>query len=286
MVTLREKNKRSYECKVGKRLRSANKRSLLKVIFFFLCIVYPYYIIGVGAEGYSGPELVTIGKCNIFKIGHCSIEKLEEELPSRKVFKENNIDLLNSFDVMVTNWCSRHLVDPVGLIPQIGTFLKSGTGLFFGDGFFYGLEGYKNFYNSTEESIEVHPNDAMTMLLLDMKVPFLIHPYNNDRSLNRFVFKKNIDGPINLPLEYVDMISLDKWYTVESKAATVFRHIGPLPQWDGETPIAYKEQGNMVNKLCGDFNLFSFFKDNKLFCREFGTRRMRKMEHSILELKK
>lgn len=244
-------------------------------------------IIGVGAEGYAGPELVVDGKCNIFKIGQCNIEKLEEELPSRKIFKENNINLVGQFDAMFTRWCMRHLVDPAGLIPQIGTFLKSGTGLFFGDGFFYGLEGLDDYYGLNGRTLEVNPYNTFTMLLLDLKVPFLIYPYDGSASLNQFVFRKDRDGPLNLPLEYVQTVPLEKQkYIVESGFATVFKHIGPLPQWIGDNPYPRNEDVDMRDTLCGDFTLFSFFKDNNLFANGPWIKKMKNMKYSFLGPKK
>jgi SAM-dependent methyltransferase len=209
-------------------------------------------IIGVRGENYDGVKFSAVGKCNIFKLGQFKIENLEE------AFQTINLDLTGKIDCIYTSWCFRHLVDPMGTLKQAYNLLKPKTGLFFGDGFFYSVNG-----QSAKDLLKnkVSALDNITKLLLDMKVQFLIEPTDTMRVINRFVFKRNTDDTLHLPLKYTGMISLGDTCDVHSQVATTFDHIGPEPAWIGARPYP----NLMYNKLCGDLDLFNFFKDNKLF---------------------
>ncbi len=206
-------------------------------------------IIGVRGERDNSPEFSTVGRCNIFKLSQFKVENLEE------AFKSINLDLTDKIDCIYTRMCLIHLVDPVGTLLQAHKFLKPNTGLFFGDGFYYGLKG-----QSAKDIFSQERFDKITKLLLDMKVPFLIEPDGGDRNTNNFVFKRNTDAPLNLPLKYTGMVCLGD-RKVYSDTATAFEHIGPEPEWIGENPYP----GRIFDKLCGDLDLFNFFKNNNLF---------------------
>ena len=92
--------------------------------------------------------------------------------------------------------------------------------------------------------------------------------------INNFVFKKNTDLPLNLPLKYKKYFFLDgfEWH-VHSKRVTTFEHIGPLPEWEGEAP---DPTASDLRTLHGDLELFNFFKDNHLFYR-FGEKYYRSL---------
>lgn len=207
-------------------------------------------IIGVRGEQYNGEKFTTVGKCNIFKLGQFKIENLEE------AFKKINLDLTDKIDCIYTRWTFRHLVDPVGTLEQAYNLLKPKTGLFFGDGFFYSLNG-----QSAKDILTNARFDNITRLLLDMKVQFLIEPHDSTRAINRFVFKRNADGPLNLPLKYTGMVYVGDACQVYSQVATAFEHIGPEPTWIGESPYPTR----MYDKLCGNLDFFNFFKNNSLF---------------------
>lgn len=207
-------------------------------------------IIGVRGEYNDGPEFSITGRCHIFKLGKFKLENLEES------FENKGLHLTGKIDCIYTRMCFYHLVDPVGTLVQAYNLLKPHAGLFFGNGFLYGLKG------ETKEDIFSRKRfDKITTLLLDMKVPFLIEPDGALRSTNNFVFKRNTDNPLNIPLKYTGMISLGDDRHVFSNAATTFEHIGPEPEWIGESPIPQR----MFDKLSGDLDLFNFFKDNNLF---------------------
>lgn len=60
----------------------------------------------------------------------------------------------------------------------------------------------------------------------------------------------------------------------------------PLPEWIGNRPDLRSEEVDMTDALCGDFDLYSFFKDNKLFANAPWMKRMRNMKYSFLGPKK
>jgi SAM-dependent methyltransferase len=205
------------------------------------------HIIGVRGEQFQGPEYSNIGKCHIYKFGKFNIENLETS------FKSKGLELNGKIDGIFTRWCFRHLVDPVGTLQQAYDLLKI-KGLFFGDGFFYGLKGK----HEQHETIIKAGIKNMAKLLLDMKVQFLIEPYILNHALHRFVFRKDTDEPLKLPLQYHGVVPIKDKADVYSNTATVFDHIGPEPELNTEIPAD-------LNARCGDRDLFDFFQKNQLF---------------------
>lgn len=221
-------------------------------------------IISTRAEGYEGEEDTTVGKCRVFKLGNFKAENMEKE---EEKFKNKYFSLINNVDVIVSQWCFRHLVDPVGTLQQTYSLLKPNTGLFIGDGFFYGFE------EDTQEVVIKRSIEKNIMLLLDMKVSFLVHPNKVERGVCSFIFKKPTEVPLQLPLKYKDM-AYGKEYKVYA-GITRFEHVGPKPEWGGEADLP-------SYTLCGNSSdLFDFFKDNNLF----DPFRGRQVEYKLLKQK-
>lgn len=123
----------------------------------------------------------------VYNVGCFKIEDLTSEIAKYKLPK--------SFDLIVTRWTLRHLVDPVGTFVQACNILKI-KGIILGDGYFI------NYPNS---SYEVWANENMETLLANLKMPFLIHRYNAQRSLHQFVARRPEDDGftgIEIPLKY------------------------------------------------------------------------------------
>lgn len=160
----------------------------------------------------------------VYNVGCFKIENLKYELEKYK--------LPESFDLIVTRWTLRHLVDPVGTFVQACNILKI-KGFFLGDGYFI---------NYPNASYEVCANENMETLLANLKMQFLIHRYNVQRSLHQFILRKSDDPPyIQLPLKYNEHNPTSyvgsAW---QSNGETVVNFI-PLQEWNNDPIIeAYK----------------------------------------------
>jgi SAM-dependent methyltransferase len=216
-------------------------------------------IIGVRAEQYSGEERSAIGRCDVFKVGQVKIENMEEE--EEKFQKKYGIALKDNVDVTVTSWCFRHFVDPVGALAQVAKFVRPKTGLFFGDGFAFGFKGQLD-YDISQEICQ-----HMSELLLDMNLPFLIQRNSSSGAVNKYVFRRDADDSLKLPLKYSGL----RPYNNEGMVAgvvTLFEHVGPRPQWTEPDPHSFDETWAMEGNWYGSQELYDFFNKNDLFTFE------------------
>lgn len=73
--------------------------------------------------------IIERGVCILYEYGSFAIENLIDE------FIDKKMDLTNKVDLIISSWCFRHLVDPVGTLMQSYELLKATTGLLIIDSF-------------------------------------------------------------------------------------------------------------------------------------------------------
>ena len=88
------------------------------------------HIIGIRGEKNLQASTTDKGQCKIYNFGTFKIENLNEE------FLKLGLNLTNKLDLVVTQWCMRHLADGVGTFLQTYNLLQPG-GFFLLDGFFF-----------------------------------------------------------------------------------------------------------------------------------------------------
>ncbi|HTM05810.1 MAG TPA: hypothetical protein VL201_01070 [Patescibacteria group bacterium] len=144
----------------------------------------------------------------LYDIGYFKIEELENEL--------NQYDIVQKFDLIVSSWTFRHLVNPTDTLRQIFNRLDENGGLFSGDGFFIDYP-----HSKFDEKCNADKN--MTLLLVNSKIPFLIHPYSCNRSMNQFIIQRTTDTPLQIPLLYHRMRSIGSNYQCASEKVICFQ---------------------------------------------------------------
>ena len=142
------------------------------------------HIIGIRGESYFGRSIVETNRCKMYHLGAFKVEEVFSQ------FKEQGLDLENKLDIVISRWCIRHVNDGVGLIQQLFNLTRPKYGYLLFDGFF--------FLRNQETMRESNANGRLVQLLLDMKVPFLMQPYSDTNSLNRFILKRPDSTPCQI----------------------------------------------------------------------------------------
>ncbi len=70
------------------------------------------HIIGIRGEANWNEAVTELGQCKLYEFGEFQIETLMDEFQARGLQLENKVDLI------VSRWCFRHLVDPIGTFTQ------------------------------------------------------------------------------------------------------------------------------------------------------------------------
>lgn len=140
-------------------------------------------------------------------IGFFKLEDFESELG------RYNID--QPFDLIVSRWTLRHLVDPTGTFIQLYNRLNPHHGILLADGFFLAYKDNPEFGKNANEKI--------FLLLANSNAPFLIHKYNVCRSLNRFIIQRTNNNLLHIPLEYDNIITIPNNYQCESQKVISFQ---------------------------------------------------------------
>ncbi len=169
------------------------------------------HIISLRGESNHGEKQVKKKNCIIYNLGAFAIEKLEKNL------KQNDLYLTGKLDLIVTRWCFRHLVDPLGTFAQAYRLLRPKTGHFFGDGFVTLMDK-----QNTDEP-EWLDNFNMLDVLRATRGSFLMQSY--DRG-NRFVVRME-DASFYPPSFLYDggiLSNLEK-YQIGSQCVTKFQSI-------------------------------------------------------------
>jgi SAM-dependent methyltransferase len=202
------------------------------------------HIIGVRGERYLGERVIETDRCKIYNLGAFKIEELVKQ------FEELGFDLENKIDFGGSQWCFRHLADPVGTAAQVHKLLRKG-GFFFVDGFFF----LRN--DETMESME-DGNIQMTQLFLDMKAPFLTRYSNILYSLNHFMLRKPDDSPCRLPMNYLGISYPGDSWQIGSERVTRFRREPQVGDLEGfNLPSSYYD-------MYGDKKMHDWLKENEL----------------------
>lgn len=189
-------------------------------------------IIGLGGEAFQGEKFSSKGKWDIYRLDEFKIEKIEEALKNEKALERKALDLASRVDGIFTRWSFLHFVDPIGTLEQAHNLLKPSTGLFFGDGFPYILKGqHAETYGWPEW------RENMQRLLWNMKVPFVIDP-NADICYFHFIFKRNDEAPLKLPLRYAGLSTIEGY-----QDRALYERIPPVSEWM-EPDLSRIKQGN------------------------------------------
>ncbi|RTL04310.1 hypothetical protein EKK58_10905 [Candidatus Dependentiae bacterium] len=190
--------------------------------------------------------------CTLYNIGSFKIENLSSEL--------DKYDLTKPFDLIVSRWTLRHLVDPLGTFVQIYNRLNPDGGLYLGDGFFID-------YNDV--NCEYVANENISSLLHNSKAPFLIHPYQEMRSMNQFIIQRINSCPLQLPLQYKSIRSIGGNYQCNAQKIVNFKQ---MPEWQDEPNMIEYNYGYYDNYYKKSIyygtvlsqTLFNWFLKNKL----------------------
>ncbi|MBS0290172.1 MAG: ankyrin repeat domain-containing protein [Proteobacteria bacterium] len=210
-------------------------------------------IISIRGESNLNPEVKELGICKVFELGAFKIENLIEEFTAR------DFDLNKKLDLIVSNWCFRHLVDPVGTFLQAYSLLRPGSGLLNMDGFLY-TRGCKG--KLTDDSLfsrEFHQFEHnMFSLLLDTKAPFLICEVDGNWSLSQFLLKRPNESECQLPLSYKTLNKevYSKGTQVGSCCITEFNEL--------KLDIRFITSSYSTNNLTGNKDLYDFLIEHDL----------------------
>lgn len=202
------------------------------------------YIFSLRGESNVGEEIVEKGIVKNINLGSFQIENLEEE------FKKRSIELKGRAHMIVSSWCFRHLVDPLGTLLQVYSLLKPQMGYLLMDNFYYsrGDEGIK------------FPNRNMLSLLMDINDPFLVL---KNASLDNFVLKRLNNEACKIPLTYQNLEKHPE-LDVASKQVTCFKEGGFLKKFK-EFKASYAMQIAPYHCLSGNKDLYDFFERNFMF---------------------
>jgi ankyrin repeat protein len=205
------------------------------------------YIFSVRGE--SNPthqdEHRRMGKCEIFNLVKFKVEELFWEFKTNRKF-----DLENKVDLIVSSWCFRHLVDPLGTWEQLLKLLRENTGLLTMDGFFF------LFKDQTMDD-DRDSNVNMIHLLKDTKnIRFIMNSFSGGRSQNHFALKKS-SNDTQVPYSYCQGLSKASHWQIFSECVTMFnREVEP-----GSKVINFPRNDD---KYYGDKALFDELKQNHL----------------------
>ncbi len=136
-------------------------------------------------------ETIKTGNVTLYQLNQLKIENIDEELVKR------NFDLKNKFDIIVSRWALRHMVDPLGTVDRLYGLLNPAGGKLASNGFFFKLD--------TSETHIAFPNDH-PHILTNSNASTLFCEYDLARSMDQFLLERNNKKPLGLPLEYTGSI--------------------------------------------------------------------------------
>ena len=216
-------------------------------------------IIGVRGERVAdlakNPEVQKIDGINLYEFGGFKIEDMSQDLAKR------GLDLSNKINFAVSRWTKRHLNDPVGMLAD--TFnLLSPEGLLLADGFFFLNEAQPIAEELSHKDVPFGPtfnselfNKNMHQLLHAIGAPYLIQPYKEKCSLNRFVLKKPDNKHYQIPMTYLGIENFEAQGLNGSKSIVRFkRHVKDAELYLTENEYTFH----------GDKRLFDWFNDRDL----------------------
>lgn len=146
-------------------------------------------ILSLRGEQNNGEKIVKKGVCEEHNLGEFPVENLLDSL------EKQNFALGNKVDLIVSSWCFRHLVDPIGTLFQTFELLNP-KGLMALDGFMF-LNG-----NEPREDLEKNHEMRLIQLLASITPQFLMKK-PEDIGFNELIIAK----PTHLPeLKYSHII--------------------------------------------------------------------------------
>lgn len=196
------------------------------------------HIIGIRGESNLNETVTEIGRCKLYELGHFQIERLTDE------FENEGLQLANKVDLVVSRWCFRHLVDPVGTFIQTYDLLRPQTGHLIFDGFYFFDEIAGGF------------NEKMIRLCLETGAPFLTRDHENCGSLNHFIMRKTDSHPCHLYKEYLGIKNVDRSWTIGSQTITRFK-----PPEGYCVDLAPLQRGGVYR---GDKSMYEWLRQNGL----------------------
>lgn len=200
------------------------------------------HIFGVRGEKYLGDSVVETDLCKIYNLGAFKIEELFAK------FKEQELDIKNKLDLVVSKWCFCHLVDPVGTLAQTYNLLRPKTGFLLVDGFM--------FLHEKDDLSTIDHDSRLTQLFLSIKAPFLTQFHSSPSILNHFILQKSDSTPCQLAMSYLDTVEAIG-YQNQSELVTRFKK---EPQ---EEEISSVDSN--YNSLYGNKSLYDWLQTNELF---------------------
>lgn len=202
------------------------------------------HIIGIRGETNLDKAVTELGQCKLYEFGQFQIETLMDD------FQKLGLQLENKVDLIVSRWCFRHLVDPVGTFTQTYDLLRIKSGHLLIDGFYFLNED-----EICDESIDF--NERMTRLCLEIGAPFLTLCYDDTRSLDHFIVRKLDDHPCHLQKQYLGTENTRYGLKIGSETVTRFKE---FKENDVETPLLYE------GDYRGDKDLYERLRQNGLLC--------------------
>lgn len=206
------------------------------------------HIIGIRGERNLDKAVTELGQCKLYEFGQFQIETIMDE------FQKRGLQLANKVDLIISSWCFRHLVDPIGTFTQTYDLLRPKTGYLLIDGFFFLHE------NEKMDEKSVNFNVRMIQLCLETQAPFLTRRFDCARSLGHFIVSKPDDHPCHLHKQYLGTEDQVSEYQIGSETVTRFKElkennieVAPL-LWEGE----YRGDKDLYEHLRQNGVLYSY----------------------------
>lgn len=208
------------------------------------------HIIGVRGEPYLGKRIIETDRTKLYRLGSFKIEEIFIE------FQKMGFSFEKVFDVAISSWTLRHLVDGIGTFEQIvNRLLRPGAGIFLFDGFFIA--------NPTERPCAILKSRIrLIQLLIDTKLPFLWHPKTANGTEYEFILKKTSHEDSILPIQYggeCQEINGRRYQCQSSTLAEIVR----VSQEDEEEWYPVREFSLNVD-FFGNREMYEFLRQNSL----------------------
>lgn len=220
-------------------------------------------IISIRGEKNLGDRVIEEGCCRLYELGAFKIEEMIERFRKEGLFLEKKVDLV------LSRWCFRHLVDPVGTFIQLFNLLRPKKGFLLMDGFYFLFQGQ----NLNLRKTHLNRNINMIQLLFDTKALFLMLRYDRDDSLNRFVLQRPNEKSCELPMKYEGVERIDSY-----RQLCYMTRFVRSPQEEDELELNDVDRDH----LYGDIELFRFLRKNKVFDDDYlHWKPLRKKDYSL-----
>lgn len=181
-----------------------------------------FHIVSLNGEELRNPGITRhearATKILEYRLARFKIENLKESLIERK--------LPRKFDLIVSHWCLRHLVDPVRVLWEAYESLNV-SGILLTNGFFIS-DSPKRFLKS-DSSRPICWSMKIEDLLLSAKIPYLKQRNGACRNIDDFVLFKDSAERKKFPLEYLgDTTDLGSRRQCHSECMTCYQYLPSL----------------------------------------------------------